>query len=136
MSRIESLRELINVRVLNLNLIQLEEAGIAIACIEAGESVGGKTLKLIAEIENLRASAEFLENRCYKLEAELDNDNEKIKASESLQKRHKNKIDKLTEEKEELEFAINNLRSTILRIRNNYKEEKRQTAGVFKEVET
>lgn len=125
MSKIESL----NVRLLNLNSIQLEEAGIAIACIEAGESVSGKVSKLIAEIENLRTSAEFLENRCYQLEAELNNAKQKEKASDSLKRRHRNKIEKLTEEKEELECAVINLRSTILRIRSDYKKEKREIAA-------
>lgn len=130
MSKIKALQELIVVRVLNLSLPQLESAQVAISCIEAGEvATGNKVLKLMTEIENSRATNELLENRCCNLEVELFTLKKESKAVEKLKQKLKSttttlssstrQINKLQEEKEELEFAINNLQQTILRMRSN-----------------
>lgn len=127
MPKAQSLQELIIVRVLNLNLPQLERAAIAISCIEAGEIASSdKVLKLMVEVDSLRTTSELLENKCCNLEMELsiakkesgmvEKLKQKLKSSTQALGKSTKQIHKLQEEKEELEFAVSNLQQTILRM--------------------
>ncbi len=130
MPKIDSLQELIIVRVLNLDLHQLERTAMAVSCIEAGEiAAGDKVLKLITENETLRATNELLENRCCNLEMELsaikkeermvEKLKQKLKSSTTTLGKSTKQIHALLKEKEELEFAVSSLQQTILKLRGS-----------------
>lgn len=130
MPKSEALQEVISTKLLCLKLDQLEEAAIAIKCIEAGrESTGTKVAYLMKELESTKANLDYHKSECDRLELALSNCLVQAQKSEKLEKKVKDlrnelrsvtrKCNAAIEQKEELEFAVGNLQETILKLRGS-----------------
>ncbi len=131
MPKSQVILEVISIKLSRFSLEQLEEAAVAIKCIEAGkEAVGTKVCYLLKELESTKAALQYQKSECERLELTVSDNLTNALSESKKSERLVNKIKDLkselrgiarkwklaNEQKEELEFAVINLQQTVLKL--------------------